>query len=194
MGTKYVVATLPFSKWASNLSVAKGIQKKHLHCREKVGLAWMGDRRRAEQDSGSGSGAEVACGAGKDAGGGWGPSQMSWSPELLIWLSLPPEHSGLSVLFSYLLDWSCPCTRTCSADLQDIYSISVMQGLWNVWIHHPDLLLTGSVVGQLLLLEPRVLIYGRQVMVPLVPSQQMLLGRERRDPVTCLAVCLAQHP
>lgn len=142
----------------------------------------------------SGSGAEVAYGAGKDAGGGWGPSQMSWSPELLIWLSLPPEHSGLSVLFSYLLDWSCPCTRTCSADLQDIYSISVMQGLWNVWIHHPDLLLTGSVVGQLLLLEPRVLIYGRQVMVPLVPSQQMLLGRERRDPVTCLAVCLAQHP
>jgi hypothetical protein len=59
----------------------------------------MGDRR-AEQDTGSGSGAEVACGAGKDAGGGWGPSQMSWSPGLLIWLSLPPEHSGLPMLLS----------------------------------------------------------------------------------------------
>lgn len=140
--------------------------------------------------------------AGKDAGSGWGPFQKSWSPGLLIciliWLFLPPEHSavsGLPVLFSHLLDWSCPYTRTCFADLQDIYSISVMQGLWNVWIHHPDLLLAGSVVGQLLPSEPPgVLICGRQVMVPLVPSQQKVLRREGQDPVNCSATFLAQYP
>lgn len=33
------------------------------------------------------------------------------------------------------------------SDFEDIYSISVMQGFWNVWIHHPDKLLAAHVVG-----------------------------------------------
>lgn len=50
------------------------------------------------------------------------PSQLSWSPSLLIhvfiWLFLPPDHSaasGLPMMLSHLLDWSCPYTRTCFA-------------------------------------------------------------------------------
>lgn len=61
---------------------------------------------------------------------GWGPSQMSWSPRLLIrifiWLFLPPDPSaasGLPIVLSHVLDWSCPYTRTCFALTEDIYSI-----------------------------------------------------------------------